>query len=130
MCALIANDEEACVNQARFFMREYQFTTDSYRMYGALMRAIHSPVSWYSSGPSQKYILRQIKCMDLSLVDEERRKKNNVGEKGSYSAVDEKGHLIINDDMDVCLLVMYGHILYTGQSYAYALSNSSLLKLV
>lgn len=94
------------------------------------MRAIHSPVSWYSSGPSQKFILRQIKCMDLSLIDEERRKKMNYTEKGGYSATDEKGHLIINDDMDISLLILYGHILYVGQSYAYALSMYSFVRSV
>jgi general transcription factor 3C polypeptide 3 (transcription factor C subunit 4) len=92
-------------------------------MFAALTRLCQSPISWYCSGPTQKYILRQIKAMDYALVDEESRKKFFT-EKGSYSAQDEKGQLLINDDMDVALLMLYGHILYAGTSYPYALSTS------
>ena len=127
VCALLANDEETCVTIARFFMKDYQFTTDSYRMFAAVTRLCHSPVSWYSSGPTQKYILRQIKAMDFALVDEGRREKY-FSEKGSYSAQDENGRLVINNDMDIALLMLYGHILFTGSSYAYALSKIFILK--
>ena len=105
-------------------MRDYQFTTDSYRMFTAVTRTVHSPVSWYSSGPSQKYILRQIKAMDFALADEESREKY-FAERASYSALDKNGQLIINDDLDIALLMLYGHILYTGSSYIYALSRCS-----
>jgi general transcription factor 3C polypeptide 3 (transcription factor C subunit 4) len=60
--------------------------------------------------------------MDFGLVDEASRRKY-FSEKGSYSAQDETGRLIVNKDMDVALLMVYGHILYTGTSYAYALSG-------
>jgi general transcription factor 3C polypeptide 3 (transcription factor C subunit 4) len=106
----------------RFFMKEYQFTTDAYRMFAALARLCQSPISWYSSGPTQKYILRQIKAMDYALVDNEWR-KTFFTEKGSYSSQDDSGKVIINDDMDIAMLMLYGHILYSGTSYAYALSS-------
>jgi general transcription factor 3C polypeptide 3 (transcription factor C subunit 4) len=122
VCALISNDEETCVGIARFFMKNYQFTTDSYRMFAAVTRMCHSPVSWYSSGPSQKYILRQIKAMDYTLVGEEDREKYFAG-KGSYSAQDEDGNIVINEDMDIALLMLYGHILHSGGSNNYALSK-------
>lgn len=70
----------------------------------------------------QKFFLRQIKTMDFSLVDEQRRKK--IMEKGSYSAVDANGNTIINTDMDINLLMMYGYILYSSNSYSLALSKS------
>jgi general transcription factor 3C polypeptide 3 (transcription factor C subunit 4) len=60
--------------------------------------------------------------MDYSLLGEG-RKQNSLAEKGSYTAQNESGDLIINDDMDVALLMLYGHILYTGTSYSYALST-------
>jgi general transcription factor 3C polypeptide 3 (transcription factor C subunit 4) len=110
------------VAACRYFMKDYQFTTDTYRMFAALTRLCQSPISWYSSGPTQKYMLRQIKAMDYGLVDDECRQKY-FAEKGSYSAQDEAGRLIVNKDMDVALLMVYGHILYTGTSYAYALSK-------
>ena len=131
MCALLANDEETCVSVARFFMKDYQFTTDSYRMFAAIARVCHSPVSWYSSGPTQKYMLRQIKAMDYALVSDAQRDKY-FSERGSYSAQDENGNLVINDDLDIALLMLYGHILFSGTSYFYALSmppfNGEILK--
>jgi general transcription factor 3C polypeptide 3 (transcription factor C subunit 4) len=102
-------------------MKDYQFTTDSYRMFAAITRVCHSPVSWYSSGPTQKYMLRQIKAMDYALVNDAQRDKY-FSERGSYSAQDENGHLVINDNLDIALLMLYGHILFSGTSYLYALS--------
>jgi general transcription factor 3C polypeptide 3 (transcription factor C subunit 4) len=93
-------------------------------MFAAVTRMVHSPVSWYSSGPSQKYILRQIKAMDYALVDAESKEKY-FAERGNYSALDESGHLVINDDLDIALLMLYGHILYMGSSYIFALSKIS-----
>lgn len=122
-CALLCNDEEMCIRVARYFMREYQFTTDSYRMYAAIARLCQSPVSWYCSGPEQKYMLRQVKAMDFNLVDKTRRQKG-YAEKAGYTSQDKNGKPILNDDMDVALLMLYGHILYSGTSYAYSLSTS------
>ena len=122
-CALILRDDETICNVTRWFMKEYQFCTDAYRLFAAFHRVCHCPVSWYNSGPSQKYILRQIKAMDYSLVSEEYRQKH-FGEKASYTARDEHGRPIINDDMDVALLMLYGHMLYVGTSYANAFSTS------
>ncbi|EDO04502.1 hypothetical protein SS1G_06985 [Sclerotinia sclerotiorum 1980 UF-70] len=120
-CALLCNDEEMCIRVARYFMREYQFTTDSYRMYAAIARLCQSPVSWYCSGPEQKYMLRQVKAMDFNLVDKSRRQKG-YAEKAGYTSQDKNGKPILNDDMDVALLMLYGHILYSGTSYAYSLN--------
>ena len=64
-CALLACDDETCVTVSRWFMKEYQFTTDSYRLYAALCRACQTSSSSYKSGPSQKFIMRQIKTRIL-----------------------------------------------------------------
>ncbi|KAI9851300.1 MAG: transcription factor TFIIIC subunit tfc4 [Thelocarpon superellum] len=119
VCALAVNDDETICNVARWFMKEHQFTTDTYRLYAALHRCCKCPMSWYNAGPSQKYVLRQIKAMDFSLVSEEYRKKH-FGEKASYTSKDEHGNPIVNDEMDVALLTLYGHMLYVGTSYANA----------
>jgi general transcription factor 3C polypeptide 3 (transcription factor C subunit 4) len=91
-------------------------------MFAAVTKLCHSPISWYSSGPTQKYILRQIKAMDYALVDESQRKKY-FSERGSYSTRDEHGNPIVNDDLDIALLMLYGHILFSSTSYLYALSR-------
>lgn len=101
LCAVYAGDEEQCVHIARFFMRDYMPGTDSYRLFAAMVRLCQAPPSWYTSGPGQKFILRQIKLMDKAAYADE---KVNPGQ------------------LDVCLLTIYGHILYTSQSYPYALS--------
>ncbi|KAI1008174.1 hypothetical protein K3495_g62 [Podosphaera aphanis] len=121
MCALFSNDEETCASVARFFMREYQFTTDSYRLFAAMLRICQSPVSWYSSGPTQKYVLRQIKAMDLALLGGANGEKN-INEEGSDTDMEGKTNQASTSGMDVPLLMLYGHILYAGTSYAYALN--------
>lgn len=103
-------------------MREYQFTTDSYRLFAAMLRICQSPVSWYSSGPTQKYVLRQIKAMDAALTSEDGR--YNVNE---LRQIDNKYHDQAALNMDIPLLMLYGHILYAGTSYAYALSWTFLI---
>jgi len=105
-------------------MREYQFVTDSYRLFSALNRLCESENSWYNCGPSQKYILRQIKAVDFSLIGEGRR-RTLWQEKASYTTKDSDGNQLRAEDMDVGLLMLYGHILYAGKSYSYAISMSA-----
>ncbi|KAI1282496.1 hypothetical protein F5Y07DRAFT_352769 [Xylaria sp. FL0933] len=115
-CALRARDEETCVAAARFLMRDRQFDSDPFRMFAALCRLCPSPASWYASGPVQKYMLRQIKLMDRALMsgggedsDEEETKANG-------------GRVYPSKDLDVTLLVLYGHILFVSNSFTYALN--------
>jgi hypothetical protein len=104
-CAVYAGDEETCVAIARYFMRDYMPGTDSYRMFSAMCRVCQTPVSWYTSGPAQKFILRQIKTMDSIVM----KKQEENGAAKDIS-------------LDVALLTIYGHILFTTTSYTYALS--------
>jgi len=120
----MADDDETLCNVARYFMKEYQFITDAYRLYSALNRLSHRPNKWYNSGPSQKYILRQIKAMDSALHGEKRKRRLNE-QKASYTTKDKDGNPILPKEMDVALLMLYGHMLYFGASYAYALSMYS-----
>ncbi|KAI1355681.1 hypothetical protein F5Y01DRAFT_269512 [Xylaria sp. FL0043] len=115
-CALRARDEETCVAAARFLMRDRQFDSDPFRMFAALCRLCPSPASWYASGPVQKYMLRQIKLMDRALMsgggedsEEEEAKANG-------------GRVYPSKDLDVTLLVLYGHILFVSNSFTYALN--------
>ena len=127
-CALIANDDETLCNIARWFMKDYQFVTDGYRLFSALNRLCDSENSWFNCGPSQKYILRQLKAVDFSLIGETRRKAL-FQERASYTTKDDDGNPIRAEYMDVGLLMLYGHILYAGKSYAYAVSMFTLAAL-
>lgn len=121
-CALLMNDEETLCNVARWFMKEYQFVTDGYRLFSALNRLCDSANSWYNCGPTQKYILRQLKAMDFSLVDNPGY-RSIFQEKASYTTKDELGNWIQANDLDIALLMLYGHILYVGKSYSYSISK-------
>ncbi|KAF5002288.1 hypothetical protein FGRMN_505 [Fusarium graminum] len=105
VCAIYTSDEEKCIATARQLMREGA-TSDSYRMFALLSNLCQSPVSWYTSGPAQKYILRQIKAMDDAYTE------NHSGSNLTESK---------EPALDACVLMLYGHILFTSTSYTYAL---------
>ena len=107
VCAIYTSDEEKCIATARQLMREGA-TSDSYRMFALVSNLCQSPVSWYTSGPAQKYILRQIKAMDEVHGDTE----------SSTGLERKKG-----SPLDACVLMLYGHILFTSTSYTYALGK-------
>ncbi|KAH7127730.1 hypothetical protein EDB81DRAFT_809969 [Dactylonectria macrodidyma] len=109
VCAIYMSDEEKCVATARQLMRDGAMS-DSYRMFALLSSLCQSPVSWYTSGPAQKYILRQIKAMD------DAHEANRAdGVHGNPNDTQTRPAL------DACLLMLYGHILFTSTSYTYAL---------
>lgn len=116
VCAIYTSDEERAVTIARYLMKDGA-TTDSHRMFALLSSLCQSPITWYTSGPAQKYILRQIRSIDTDQMAKISSKKgldgpvNNVG----------SGEV----DLDVCLLMLYGHILFTSTSYTYALGKFS-----
>lgn len=120
-CALLSNDEETLYNVARWFTKEYQFVSDGYRLYAGLNCLGDKESPWYNSSPSQKYVLRQLKAMDFSLVSDTRY-KTLFNEKASFFTKDEGGNPIRAADLDIALLMLYGHILYFGRSYAYSIS--------
>ncbi|KAI1632115.1 hypothetical protein F4809DRAFT_629154 [Biscogniauxia mediterranea] len=115
-CALRGRDEEICVAAARYLMRENQFDTDPFRMFAALSRLCPSPASWYASGPVQKYILRQIKRMDRALSGAGGEESgDDDGTSGAVKTYPAK-------ELDVTLLMLYGHILFISNSFTYALN--------
>ncbi|KAF6843688.1 RNA polymerase III transcription factor tfIIIc [Colletotrichum musicola] len=112
-CAIYLADEEMCVAVARFFMKVRQLDSDSYRMFAALCRLCQSPASWYNSGPAQKYILRQIKIIDASHLSTGQLDRQQYGDATGQAETKQ---------LDVCLLMLYGHILFTSTSYTFALN--------
>ncbi|KAL8768028.1 MAG: hypothetical protein Q9209_005632 [Squamulea sp. 1 TL-2023] len=121
-CALIASDHETSCNVARWFMKEFQFVTDGYRLFSAVNRLCDGGNAWYNCGPSQKYVLRQLKAMDHSLVGQGQHRSVSH-DNASYTTRDNEGDGIQASDMDLSLLMLYGYILYMGRSYSSALST-------
>lgn len=127
-CALMVNDEEMLCNVARWFIKEYQFVTDGYRLFSALNRLCNTANAWYNCGPTQKYVLRQLKAMDYSLVGHTHH-KSQFQERASYTTKDHDGNWIQAEDLDIALIMLYGHILYVGKSYSYSISKFVLQSL-
>ncbi|KAI9821550.1 MAG: transcription factor TFIIIC subunit tfc4 [Phylliscum demangeonii] len=120
-CAVLVKDDKTVCNVSRWFMRDYQFTTDAYRLHAALNRICRGSNTWYNSGPAQKFMLRQVKAMDYPLVSEEKQALH-FAERAAFTGKVPHLHPATTEDMDVALLVLYGHMLYTGTSYPYALN--------
>ncbi|KAF9889891.1 transcription factor TFIIIC subunit tfc4 [Aspergillus nanangensis] len=126
-CALRAQDEDTLANEARWFIKEYQFVTDTYRLFAMLSRVCGDPHrSLFHSSPNMKFMLRQIKAMDYHLPNDPQPGKtvrpSIYKERASLSTRDEMGEYIVAEDMDIALLVLYGHILYSGNSFYPALN--------
>ncbi|KAH7313249.1 RNA polymerase III transcription initiation factor complex [Stachybotrys elegans] len=113
VCAIYTSDEEKCVATARHLMRDSELS-DSYRMFALLSYLCQSPASWYTSGPAQKFILRQIKGIDMK--HEIVRTQSNETMAAEPTGADRD-----SIELDVCLLMLYGHILFTSASYTFAL---------
>ena len=140
VCALRAQDEETLSNEARWFIKEYQFVTDTYRLFAMLSRLCGDPHrSLFHSSPNMKFMLRQIKAVDYSLPEEyfevhgghdsgaacnsKPGRESVYKERVSLTSRDEEtGETIKANEMDVALLVLYGHILYSGSSFYPALN--------
>ena len=90
-------------------------TTDSYRMFALLSTLCQSPITWYTSGPTQKFILRQIRSIDTEQMS---ASSLQPGAEDQANTIN-----ISNTQLDVCLLMLYGHILFTSTSYTYALGK-------
>lgn len=127
-CALMANDEKTLCSVARWFIKDYQFVSDAYRLFSALNRLCNTGNSWFRNSRTQKYILRQIKAMDYSIVPNV-RKESLFSERAGYSTKDQDGNWITAKALDLALLMLYGHILYVGKSYSFSISTSHIKSL-
>lgn len=123
-------DEDTLAHEARWFIKEYQFVTDTYRLFAMLSRLVGDPHrSLFHSSPNMKFMLRQIKAIDFTLPENISPSQTSrpvrqpaYHERASLSTRNEFGEEIPADEMDVALLVLYGHILYSGNSFYPALN--------
>ena len=131
---------------ARYFTSKHQFDTDAFRMFAALSRLCPSPASWYASGPVQKFLLRQIRIMDTTLLPRSsstaqdhrragggaRESDQHLGEGAEDDDGDGDGDGALateqatypGKELDSTLLTVYGHVLFISSSFTYALSMS------
>ena len=142
-CALELHDEHTLLfTVGRWFIKEYQFCTDTFRLFAALNlfytlpdggkpTATHSGIRDQST---QKFMLRQIRRLDSLLPDDYNVDGNegpvpgfmrtNLGRKEDQGEddEDERDPGVRPKEMDVVLLCLYGHMLAAGDSFVGALS--------
>ncbi|KAL9616717.1 MAG: hypothetical protein Q9160_008438 [Pyrenula sp. 1 TL-2023] len=147
-CSLRLNDSETMTRiVARWFIREYQFVTDTYRLFNALnllyrfpntRRDLQMKSADFRTGASQKYFLRQIKMIDYNLPEDygtlsefgsvppfmRKTKAGRTRGESSKEDGDEDDDVLAQDpeEMDIALLVLFGHILYAAGSFTNALN--------
>lgn len=90
--------------------------SDSSRMFAFLSVICQSPIIWYTSGPVQKFLLRQIRVLDSEQMAVVTSKSEFSGDVNQTDASDIA--------LDACLIMLYGHILFASTSYTYALGEN------
>ncbi len=108
----------------RWFFKYYSFSRDSYRLGSAAHRTIRSDHRMYTSGPEQKFYLRQIKAVDyIILTPEERREFYSGGSRNGTLAMMKEHYSGIKDvtKHDADLLALYGHLMLVGKAASTAL---------
>lgn len=150
-CALALNDAPTMANvTARWFMRQYQFCTDTYRLFAALNlfykypaekggKEMQNQTSTWRLGACQKFIFRQVKAVDALLPegynadgDEgtvpafmrtnlKQLEKEDAADKGPVTGFPQTMGMTKPKEMDVVLLTLYAQILYAGSSFPNAL---------
>ena len=116
------------IDEARWFIKDakspYKFASDSFRLWSLTSRLFNGHRTWYNSGPSQKFVLRQIKALDFALLDPAQRATfGTAQERDSWTncgANDGNPHGV--SEHDPGLLALYGHVLAVGGAYAQALN--------
>lgn len=144
-CALELHDERTLLfTVGRWFVKEYRFCTDAYRLFAALNLLYidenggkpSANQSEFRNPTTQKFILRQMGVLDARLPED----YNEHGEEGlmprfmrttfarGLDNVQEDG--LVDDftedlkpkEMDVVLLCLYGHIMFAGDTFVSALN--------
>jgi general transcription factor 3C polypeptide 3 (transcription factor C subunit 4) len=115
-CAIWVHDSESCSTISRWFMTTFQFQTEAYNLFVGALTMSRNGMEVFHNNANQKFLLRQIKIMDESI---DGKKRVNAA---SLTNIDDQGKEFKPDQLDMSLLMLYGHILASGKSYISALS--------
>ncbi|KAI5239687.1 TPR-like protein [Aureobasidium subglaciale] len=124
-CALLLNDEQKVCEVGRFFITEWPHSGAAYQLFAAVNRLFAGYSNWFNSGPTQKFILRQVKALDYALLDPESRAAYAFTgqERSSYTHAGKRDANPYNlPDLDAGVLSLYGHIMAAAQSWTSALN--------
>lgn len=154
-CAIISKDAEMASDLLRNWMHRHQFTNDVYRLFMACMLVTREGRDVFASNANQKYLLRQIKAVDKCLLQAQNPSSSSSHQLATQSDPEEDDDYLDDEDdgpltnpqkivgaasltsknpdgtpyiptsYDICLLMLYGHILSAGRGYVSALSYYS-----
>jgi general transcription factor 3C polypeptide 3 (transcription factor C subunit 4) len=123
--ALLLNDEQKVCEVGRFFIIEWPHSGAAYQIFAAVNRLFAGYSNWFNSGPTQKFILRQVKALDYALLDPESRAAYAFTgqERSSYTHAGKRdANPYSLPDLDAGVISLYGHIMAAAQSWTSALN--------
>jgi general transcription factor 3C polypeptide 3 (transcription factor C subunit 4) len=110
--------------ESRWFLKNHPFVTDGYRLFSAVSRFSRGEVSYFNSGPEQKFMLRQIKIMDFALLPAEHRATFlfTDGDRVKAGEPRASGNPHQLTEHDPAVLCLYGHMMFVAATYSSALT--------
>ncbi|UPX19168.1 uncharacterized protein EKO05_0009438 [Ascochyta rabiei] len=123
-CALAVDSSSQASTSIRWFLKEYPFGSDLFRLYSCVNRLVSFPEG-YSTGPAHKVLMRYIKTMDYALLSPEQRVWYNFrsNEKMGWARNGVNTQTVdAVKDHDPALFALYAHVLICGGSYLAALN--------
>lgn len=110
--ALIFNDSERLTRTTRWFITRGNLRAGStYQLLAAVSRLAHGDSSWFTAGPTQKFVLRSVKTIDWHQLPLDIRAQYEFGTQAGY--FNKRGTMFkeaAKDGLDPGLLLNYGHI--------------------
>lgn len=124
-CALALDNSTQASMAVRWFLKEYPYGTEIFRLFSLTNRLCSIPEG-YSTGAVHKAVMRYVKTMDYALLTPEERKWYNFRDakdtKGGFQQSMNVEDVKFVKDHDPALLALYGNILMSGGSYIAALN--------
>lgn len=111
--------------EARWFLKNFPFVSDGYRLFSAVNRFCRGEITYFNSGPEQKFMLRQIKSMDYALLPPESRDKFFFSDGDRVKPTQPsitRGNPHKLTEHDPSILCLYGHMMFVAATYGSALA--------
>ncbi|OQV09427.1 Tetratricopeptide repeat-containing protein [Cladophialophora immunda] len=148
-CTLALQDERTMSTVVlRWFLRTFQFNSEGYRLFAAMNLLFTRPGAVFRSRATHQYLFKQIVQMDANLpidydpegygpvpdfmrqsgAENASRNRDNdeeapvPHEKDVQSQQHQRQNMTKTKEMNVDLLMLYGHVLYAGGGFTSALS--------
>ena len=120
-CALMFNDTERLIKTARWFaMRGDLRSGSSYQLITAVSRLAYGDNTWFTAGPTQKFMLRSVKTLDYQALSPAMRRKFDFGMPPSTLRRRNKPEFAA-DGLDAGALMNYGHMVSVANHSSSAL---------